>query len=55
MEQASPKSHWKPLSAETKLQWMNGAVSSKNFIKGQDGRAGEDLFSDVIKLCAKLN
>ena len=27
MEQASPKCLWKPQSAETKSQWMNGMVT----------------------------
>ena len=26
MEQALPKSHWKPQRVETESQWMNGAV-----------------------------
>ena len=28
---------------------------SKNVIKGRDSRASEDLFLDVVKLCAKFN
>ena len=27
----------------------------KNVIKGWDGGANEDLFSEVVKLCAKFN
>ena len=34
---------------------MNGVVIEKNFIKGWDGEANEDLFQDVVKPCAKFN
>ena len=28
---------------------------SKNVIKGRDGGVTEDLFPDIVKLCAKFN
>ena len=29
MEQALPKSHWKPQRAETESKWMNGAITEQ--------------------------
>ena len=29
MEQALPKSHWKPQRVETKWQWINGAITKQ--------------------------
>ena len=34
---------------------MNGVVTEQNVIKGQDGRASEDLVPNTIKFYAKFN
>ena len=34
---------------------MNDVITEQNVIKGWDGGVREDLFADVVKLCAKFN
>ena len=55
IQKASPKCLGEPQGAKTESQWMNDVVTKQNVIKGWDDRTNEDLFADVVKLCAKFN